>query len=234
MENFQRKILKILEESEEALTYGEVLAKYLNCDPYFASLATNAFCSWTNVSKLGLFFKNYEEKGLKISNFYFMQILPSILRLEEAKAIIPLKINYRKRYATHSNFITDKEEKIYKRLEKEVKKKIEIKPTLVSIAQEITKEVKKKHPEEIELAILHGSASEKNGKPFIYYGNSKEIKSVSDLDITFFTSDQINLKNLSSFFDKISRERKILLNPCVRSSRDNNLEGIIKKGIVLM
>jgi hypothetical protein len=217
----EERILEILRRNDEALTYGEVLAECSNSDSYFASLATNVCFSRLDISKLDLFFDDPREKAESSANCYFVHVLPRIDNLKRRGSIQHMRTNDKKQYETHTNLVSDNYQKILKRFKRELERKKAITPVLVSIAGVVIKEISKKYPKEFQHAVLAGgSSSIITGKPFIYYGNSDEVKSVSDLDITVLVSSPISLRPLEPYLDEISRKRKIILNPFVKISRE--------------
>jgi len=237
MKNFgEEKILEILRRSDKALTYGEVLGECTNNDPYFASLATKLYFS-KHASKLGLFFDDAYKEVESICSSYLTHILPRILNLERKGITQHARTNAKKgkRYETHINFVSDNEQKILKRLKSEMEKKRCIQPTLMSIAKDVVDKISEAYPISFKCAVLCGSGSDKNGRPFIYYGDVDEVMSVSDLDLAVYASDFMGLtKKLKSEFDEISRRRKIVLNPVAKTFRNSKEDRIMMETGILI
>jgi len=228
----EEKIEEMVRCSDEALTYGEVLAKCLNKHPYFPSIATNIYLFNRDVSQLDLFFDDAHEKAVNISNLYISQLLPGIRKLERRGSVKCFLTN-EKENATHTNFIFDDYPKLSKRLERLSGKKRYVQPALVSIARDVAKKISIECPQEFK-AYLVGSASPKSVKPFVYYRNRDVIESVSDLDIEIFAKEYLDTKSLQPFFDEISRKRKIPLNIIVWREVSESDEGMIKKALPLI
>jgi len=228
----EKRILEIL-RSKEALTYGEVLAEYCGSDPYFASLTTNVYYSKPDVSKLNLFFDSDLESAEKVYSCY-ASILPCIMGLEKNRLIQHEGIANEKRYETHTNFISDSEEKVMKRFERELERKRSINPTLISVVEDVVKTFSNMY-QGPHSAVFSGSGCMKNGRPFIYYGDSNEIKSVSDLDIEIFSLEPISLRGMMPQFNEISRKKKVVLNPVVRVFRNSKEDrDIMKSGVPII
>jgi len=230
------KILGILGENPEALTYGEVFAKYKDYNHYSTSLLINLLFPKFNISKVGLFFGYVEKSELDIPKLYRKYFLPTIYDSVK-KGIIQHEITIKekiKRRQTHTNFVSDKKEKIDKRLENEMERKTRIQPTLMSVAEDVVDEISRVYPKRFASAYLFGSGCYKNDRPFIYYGNEDVIRSVSDLDIMVFGHGLIRLSKLKKELDKISRSRKVLLDPYFRVFRGSKKDkGILEKGVLI-
>jgi len=229
----EERILEILRRNKEALTYGEVLAEYCGSNPYFASLATNVCYSKPDVSKLNLFFDNGLESAEKVYSCY-ASLLHCIMDLEKNRLIHHEGIANEKRYETHTNFISDSEEKVTKRFERELERKRSINPTLISVVEEVVKTFSNMY-QGPHSAVFSGSGCMKNGRPFIYYGDSNEIKSVSDLDIAIFSLEPVSLREMIPQFNEISRKKKVVLNPVVRVFRNSKKDtDIMKTGVPII
>ena len=229
----EERILEILGKSKEALTFGEVLAEYCGTEPYFASLSTNVYLSSLDESKLNLFFDDALENAEKVYNCY-INLLPCMNNLEKNSLIHYVGDAEKKKYETHTNFVSDSQDKMMKRIGREIERKKNISPTLISITQEVAKAVSETYREP-HSAVLSGSGSIKNNRPFIYYGDSNEIKSVSDIDIIIFSLNKFSLRNLNPTFDEISRRRKVVLNPVVRYFRNTGEDiSIMRSGIPII
>jgi hypothetical protein len=232
IKSLEEKIEEAVRSSDEALTYGEVIAKCLNQHPYFPSIATNIYLSCKEVSQLDLFFDNAHEKASDISKFYVTDVLPCVKNLER-RGVIKHSMTNDKENATHTNFVFDIDQKLLERLKRLSEKKRYVQPALVSIAREIVRKISNECPQEFK-AYLVGSAAPKSVKPFVYYRNRDIIESVSDLDIEIFAKEYLDIKSLQPYFDEISRKRKIPLNIVVWREASESDEGMIKKALPLI
>jgi hypothetical protein len=230
----EETILKKLKNSE-ALTSGEFLADYLGIDPFFASHAVNAFLPGNNVSNLSLLFNDCLEDARKVCLCYKTDVIPQLRGLEYRRKIKHIRTNNKKILDAHINLISDQDQKILERYDKEMKRKKEIEPTLISIAEEIAGRMAKEYPKFFGSAFLSGSSSIKNNRHFVYYGSSNELRAVSDLNIVFLSYRyEISSEPLKPYFDEISRKRKIIVSTYNKIFRNSTTDrGIVRSGVPL-
>jgi hypothetical protein len=213
LETLEDKIKKSIKESKEALTYGELLGKCTNENPYFASLAPNISMEKIDTSGLDLFFDNSQESAKALSKYYLFNFIPVIKKFEKDGVINHFNTN-QKPHATHTNIVYEDDQKLARRLMRELERKRVIAPELTCIAKEIANKIVDANPRD-DLSIFQvGSSTPKNGKPFMYYGDKDRIRAVSDLDIEVynFSGNVMDRKPVKSFVENISRNRKLPIN----------------------
>ncbi|MBN2202719.1 MAG: hypothetical protein JW700_00835 [Candidatus Aenigmarchaeota archaeon] len=203
-------ILDFVENSYEAMTPGEVLAELTFLPPYFVSQAVNTVLRKESTYKINNFFDNKEYEAIKLTEIFCKELAPTIYKMEKNGELISRRIGKKVRFP-HTFIVSDNIEKIEERISHEAKKKKDILPKLMPIAQELSDMILERYDDRNVDVFAVGSVSENNPKSFIHYPEDDKINAVSNMQLVF-SGCNLKLKDMSFLEEhlrKIMKEKQL-------------------------